>query len=50
MMEHEYVVILPAEEEEEVTAIGVIGVIWKELSGGVGPWGCLLYTSDAADE
>ena len=35
-------VILPAEEEEEeVTAIGVIGVIWKELSGGVGPWGAL---------
>ena len=42
MMENEYVVILPAEEEEaEVTAIGVIGVIWKELSGGVGPWGAL---------
>ena len=42
IMEHDYVVILPpAIEEEEVTAAGVIAVIWRELSGGVGPWGAL---------
>tara|TARA_B100000614_G_scaffold229922_1_gene222715 strand:+ start:271 stop:678 length:408 start_codon:yes stop_codon:yes gene_type:complete len=41
-MEHDYVVILPTEiEEEEVTTAGVISVIWRELSGGVGPWGAL---------
>tara|TARA_B110000014_G_scaffold228539_1_gene188966 strand:+ start:3602 stop:3946 length:345 start_codon:yes stop_codon:yes gene_type:complete len=41
-MEHDYVVILPTEEEEdEVTTRGVIMVIWNELSGGVGPWGAL---------
>ena len=35
-MEHEYVVILPVEEEEdEVTALGVIRVIWKELRAGL---------------
>ena len=41
-MEHDYVVILPTEtHEDEVTAAGVISVIWRELSGGVGPWGAL---------
>ena len=41
-MEHDYVVILPTEtHEDEVTAPKVISVIWRELSGGVGPWGAL---------
>ena len=41
-MEHDYVVILPTEgHEDEVTTAGVISVIWRELSGGVGPWGAL---------
>jgi len=40
--EHEYVVILPDEDEDdEVSAIGVFGVIWSELSGGIGAWGAL---------
>ena len=26
-------------EEEEVNRLGVVRVIWSELSGGIGPWG-----------
>jgi len=38
----EYVVILPAEEEDDdVSALGVFGIIWTELSGGIGAWGAL---------
>ena len=43
-MEHDYVVILPTEAlEDEVTTAGVISVIWRELSGGVGPWLSLIH-------
>ena len=27
------------EEAETISRLGVIGVIWSELNGGVGPWG-----------
>ena len=34
------------EEIEKFSRMGVIGVIWSELSGGIGPWGTLrpLFT------
>ncbi len=42
MSDHDYVVILSSEDEDdEVSAIGVFGVIWSELSGGIGAWGAL---------
>jgi len=41
-MAEEYVVSVASEKEpEEASALGVIGVIWYELSGGIGPWGAL---------
>ena len=42
VMTEEYVVSVASDEEPEApSALGVIGVIWYELSGGVGPWGAL---------
>ena len=42
VMTEEYVVSVACDEEPEApSALGVIGVIWYELSGGVGPWGAL---------
>ena len=42
MMTEEYVVSVASDEEPGApSALGVIGVIWYELSGGVGPWGAL---------
>jgi len=35
----EYVVEL--EVDDESSTMGVISVIWRELSGGIGPWGAL---------
>ena len=41
-MADEYVVSVASDEEPgEASALGVIGVIWHELSGGIGPWGAL---------
>ena len=41
-MAEEYVVSIASEKEpEEGSTLGVIGVIWYELSGGIGPWGTL---------
>ena len=41
-MAEEYVVSLAAEEEPESgSTMGALGVIWYELSGGIGPWGAL---------
>ena len=41
-MADEYVVSVASDEEpSEASALGVIGVIWHELSGGIGPWGAL---------
>jgi|TARA_B100001250_G_scaffold163411_2_gene140520 hypothetical protein len=34
----EYAVTLQP-EEDEINRLGVVRVIWRELSGGVGPWG-----------
>ncbi len=33
-------------EQEKATPLGVIRVIWSEISGGIGPWGTLrpLFT------
>ena len=33
-------------EQEKATPLGVIGVIWSEISGGIGPWGTVrpLFT------
>ena len=58
VMAEEYVVSIASEEEvDSGSALGALGVIWHELSGGIGPWGalrplvavvlslCLLYTS-----
>ena len=37
-----YVVSLAVEEEPESgSTMGALGVIWYELSGGIGPWGAL---------
>ena len=42
MMTEEYVVSVASDEEPGApSTLGVIGVIWYELSGGVGPWGAL---------
>ena len=41
-MAEEYVGSVASEKEpEKASALGVIGVIWYELSGGIGPWGAL---------
>ena len=41
-MAEEYVVSLAVEEEPEAgSTMGALGVIWYELSGGIGPWGAL---------
>ena len=41
-MAEEYVVSLAVEEESESgNTMGALGVIWYELSGGIGPWGAL---------
>ena len=41
-MGEEYVVSVATEEEPESgTSFGALGVIWHELSGGIGPWGAL---------
>ena len=44
----EELVVNIAEDEElkKVSRLGVIGVIWSELNGGIGPWGTLrpLFT------
>ena len=41
-MAEEYVVSIAAEEEpESASTMGALGVIWYELSGGIGPWGAL---------
>ncbi len=37
-MEEEYTVSLQP-SEPKVNPIGVLGVIWHEMSGGIGPWG-----------
>jgi hypothetical protein len=37
-MEEEYLVKLQP-EESKVNPLGVIGIIWDEMSGGIGPWG-----------
>jgi len=46
-MADELVVNISEDEEPEIISrLGVIGVIWSELNGGVGPWGTLrpLFT------
>lgn len=46
-MTEELVVNIAEDEElEKVSRLGVIGVIWSELNGGIGPWGTLrpLFT------
>ena len=46
-MTEELVVNITEDEElEKVSRLGVIGVIWSELNGGIGPWGTLrpLFT------
>jgi phosphoglycerol transferase MdoB-like AlkP superfamily enzyme len=41
-MAEELVVNIAEDEElEKVSKLGVIGVIWSELNGGIGPWGTL---------
>ena len=41
-MTEELVVNIAEDEElEKVSRLGVIGVIWSELNGGIGPWGTL---------
>ena len=41
-MAEEYVVSIAAEEgAESGSTMGTLGVIWYELSGGIGPWGAL---------
>ena len=41
-MAEEYVVSIAAEEgAESGSTMGALGVIWYELSGGIGPWGAL---------
>ena len=41
-MAEEYVVSIAAEEgPESGSTMGALGVIWYELSGGIGPWGAL---------
>ena len=47
MAEELLVNITEDEELEKMSRLGVIGVIWRELNGGIGPWGTLrpLYTS-----
>ena len=41
-MAEEYVVSIASEEEvDSGSAMGALGVIWHELSGGIGPWGAL---------
>ena len=41
-MAEEYVVSLAVEEEPgSGSTMGALGVIWYELSGGIGPWGAL---------
>ena len=47
VMTEELVVNIAEDEElEKVSRLGVIGVIWSELNGGIGPWGTLrpLFT------
>ena len=34
-------VIAAEEEPESASTMGALGVIWYELSGGIGPWGAL---------
>ena len=41
-MADEYLVSVASDEEpNEASTLGVIGVIWHELSGGIGLWGAL---------
>ena len=41
-MAEEYAVsVVPDEEPRGASTLGVGGVIWNELSGGIGPWGTL---------
>ena len=40
-MEQEYVVQIESEESTISNPLGVVSVIWRELSGGIGPWGAL---------
>ncbi|MFL2493508.1 MAG: hypothetical protein ACJ0HH_01995 [Candidatus Thalassarchaeum sp.] len=41
-MAEEYVVSIASDEEPESSRVlGAFGVIWYELSGGIGPWGAL---------
>ena len=40
-MEQEYVVQIESEESTISNPMGVVSVIWRELSGGIGPWGAL---------
>ena len=46
MAEELLVNITEDEEHEKISRLGVIGVIWSELNGGIGPWGTLrpLFT------
>ena len=46
MAEELLVNITEDEELEKMSRLGVIGVIWRELNGGIGPWGTLrpLFT------
>ena len=46
MAEELLVNITEDEELEKISRLGVIGVIWSELNGGIGPWGTLrpLFT------
>jgi|TARA_B110000263_G_scaffold219808_1_gene207264 hypothetical protein len=47
MMVEELIVNLATDDEpEKVSRVGVIGVIWNEISGGIGPWGTMrpLFT------
>ena len=41
VVEEEYVVQLEQEERASSSPLGVISAIWKELSGGIGPWGAI---------
>ena len=41
MTEELVVNITEDEEQEKVSRLGVIGVIWSELNGGIGPWGTI---------
>ncbi len=46
-MTEELIVSLAEEDEpEKVNPLGVIGVIWSEINGGIGPWGTMrpLFT------